>query len=222
MAAGFTSVQTAGFWTYFMKTLHCHLLVAVHKHLYNKYYPSVVCLFCGNIEVLNHVFSCFFEAAGHAQLMDIHVDAWAARSGLSHSSLCVSQLLSTCIFNVTIGMALYKGFVFNDLYHESVSVYKDPKVVVFNVVNFVYKFCLAFHDKIWLVYARHWAIMEKNRLILHDGSVPVSVSGFASRFLAGVIRLLGVADALGISFRFHKPCLFFAGISDMVSVGINV
>ncbi|KAG9296096.1 hypothetical protein G9A89_011948 [Geosiphon pyriformis] len=192
MAAGFTS-------TYFMKALHYRLPVAVHKHLYDKYYSSVVCLFCGDIEVLDHVVC----------------------SGLSHFSSCVSQLLSTCISDVAIGVALYKGFVFNDLYCESVSVYKDPKVMVFNVVDFVHKFCLAFRDDIWLVHTRHWAIIEKNKLIPHDGSVPVSVSSFASRLLAGMVRLLGIADALGISFGFCKSCLFFAGISNMISVGIS-
>ncbi|KAG9289381.1 hypothetical protein G9A89_007942 [Geosiphon pyriformis] len=206
MAAGFTSMQMAGFRTYFMKALYHHLPVVVHKCLYDKCYPSVVCLFCDNIEVSDHVFSCSFDAAGHAQLMDIYADAWAVCSGLSHSSLCVSQLLSICISNMAIGVVLCKGFVFNNLYYESVSVYKDPEMVVFNVVDFVCKY---------------WAIMEKNKLIPHDGSVLVSVSGFASQLLAGVVKLLGVADVLNISFGFCKLCLFFAGINDVVSVGIS-
>ncbi|KAG9300733.1 hypothetical protein G9A89_023531 [Geosiphon pyriformis] len=77
------SHMMASFKTYFMKALHCHFSVAVHKHLYDKCYPSVVCLFCGDIEILDHVFSCFFDAAGHAQLMDIHADAWAVCSGIN-------------------------------------------------------------------------------------------------------------------------------------------
>ncbi|KAG9306666.1 hypothetical protein G9A89_004213 [Geosiphon pyriformis] len=198
MAAGFTSVQTASFQTYFMKALHHCLPVAVCKHLYDKCYPSMVCLFCGNIKISDHVFFCFFDTA-------------AVRSGLSCSSFS----------DVTIGVALCKGFVFNDLYYESVSVYKDPKVAVFNVVDFVCKFCLAFYDDIWLVHARHWTIIKKNKLILHNGSVPVSISSFAFRLLVGVVRLLGIADALSISFGFCKSCLFFVDISNVVSVGIS-
>ncbi|KAG9298216.1 hypothetical protein G9A89_002704 [Geosiphon pyriformis] len=57
---------TAGFQMYFMKTLHHCLLVAVYKCLYNRSYPSVICLFCGDVEVSDHVFSCPFDAAGHA------------------------------------------------------------------------------------------------------------------------------------------------------------
>ncbi|KAG9290750.1 hypothetical protein G9A89_011713 [Geosiphon pyriformis] len=90
-------------------------------------------------------------------------------------------------------MALCKGFVFSNWYHEFVSVYKDPK-----------------------------AIMEKNKLIPCDGSIPVTISGFSTWLSAGVIRLLGIADALGISFEYCKHCLFYAGVGDMVSVHISV
>ncbi|KAG9284122.1 hypothetical protein G9A89_022896 [Geosiphon pyriformis] len=101
LAAGFTSAQTAGFQTYFIKTLYHHLLVAVYKHLYSRSYPSVICLFCRDVEVSNHVFSCPFNAAGHAWLVEVHASAWEAHLGLSRFSLCVSWFLSTCISNVT-------------------------------------------------------------------------------------------------------------------------
>ncbi|KAG9296356.1 hypothetical protein G9A89_014948 [Geosiphon pyriformis] len=130
--------------------------------------------------------------------------------------------LCSCLGDVTVSMALCKGFVFGDWYHESVSVYKDPKMVVVNIVNFVREFCLVFHDNIWLVYAKHQAIMEKNKLIPHDGSIPVAVSGFFTWLLAGVIRLLGVANAFGISFGYCKYCLFYAGVGNMASVHISV
>ncbi|KAG9299734.1 hypothetical protein G9A89_013094 [Geosiphon pyriformis] len=73
LAAGFTSACTSGLQTYFMKSFHHWLPVAVHKCLYNRCYSSVVCLFCGDVEFLNHVFVCPFDAAGHAQLLDAHV-----------------------------------------------------------------------------------------------------------------------------------------------------
>ncbi|KAG9284621.1 hypothetical protein G9A89_004663 [Geosiphon pyriformis] len=77
LAAGFTNTQTAGFQTYFMKAL--------------------------NVEVLDYVFFCPYDAAGCVWL--------------------------TCISNVVVGAALCKSFVFKEWYHESVAVFKDPKVV---------------------------------------------------------------------------------------------
>ncbi|KAG9302917.1 hypothetical protein G9A89_022334 [Geosiphon pyriformis] len=58
MAAGFTSRPTVGIYTYFIKALYYQLLVAVQKCLYNKYYPSVLCLYYGNIEILDYAFFC--------------------------------------------------------------------------------------------------------------------------------------------------------------------
>ncbi|KAG9298387.1 hypothetical protein G9A89_005247 [Geosiphon pyriformis] len=188
MATGFTSSRMAGFHTYFMKALHYHFPVAS--------YSSVICLFCGEVEVSDHVFSCFSDANSHTSLLDTYAAAWEMHSGLSR-------------------------FVFNDWYYESVSVYKDPKVAVVNVVNFVRKFCLAFCDNIWLVCAKHQAIIEKNKLIPRDGFISVTVSGFSAWLLAGLIRLLGVADAFGISFGYCKHCLFYAGVDNMASVHIS-
>ncbi|KAG9284326.1 hypothetical protein G9A89_007481 [Geosiphon pyriformis] len=222
LAAGSISVHIAGFWIYFMKALHCRLPVAMRKCLYNREYPSVVCMYCGDVEILDYVFSCSHDATGHAQLLDIYASAWKTLSGLSRSSLCVSQLLATCVSNVGVGAALYKDFIFNNWYHEFVSVFKNSKVGTSKIVNFVCGFCLAFWDNIWLVCARHWAFMEKHGLISHDGSVPPSVSGLSMVFSAGVIRLLGMAEAFGVGFRFCKFCPFFLGIGDLVSVHIGV
>ncbi|KAG9289727.1 hypothetical protein G9A89_014462 [Geosiphon pyriformis] len=207
MVAGFTSTQTAGFRTYFMKALHHRLPVAVRKRLYDRIYSSVVCLFCDEVEVLDHVFSCSFDADSCTSLLDTLAAAWEMRSGLFHFSSCVLQLLSTCISDVAVSTALCKDF--------SVSVYKDPKMVVVKVVDFVQKFCLAFYDNIWLVCAKHQAIMEKNKLIPCDGSISVTVSGFST-------WLLGIANALGISFEYHKCCLFYAGVGNMASIHISV
>ncbi|KAG9287543.1 hypothetical protein G9A89_019604 [Geosiphon pyriformis] len=70
LATGFTSARTAGSWTYFMKALHYCLPVAVRKQLYNKGYPSVMCLFCSDVEISDHVFLCPFDAGDCAWLMN--------------------------------------------------------------------------------------------------------------------------------------------------------
>ncbi|KAG9291100.1 hypothetical protein G9A89_012972 [Geosiphon pyriformis] len=192
LAAGFTSVQTA---------------VAVHKHLYSRLYSSVVCLFCGDVEVSDHVFSCPFDAADHVWLMNTHASAW--------------ELLFDCAVNVDICAALCKSFVFSEWFDKSVSVFKDPKVASLNIVNFVCELCVAFQEGFWLVRAKHQAFMKKNGLIPRDSSIPILVSGFPSMLSAGVVRLLGITNAHSISFGLCKSRQFLLGISNVVSVYIN-
>ncbi|KAG9294341.1 hypothetical protein G9A89_001846 [Geosiphon pyriformis] len=57
IAAGFTSRPLVNACSYFMKALHHWLPVAVWKHLYNRLYPNILCLYCGNVEASDHVFS---------------------------------------------------------------------------------------------------------------------------------------------------------------------
>ncbi|KAG9298030.1 hypothetical protein G9A89_018858 [Geosiphon pyriformis] len=222
LAAGFTSMCIAGLCTYFMKALYHWLPVVVHKHLYNKCYSSVICLFCGDIEVFNHVFCCLSDAVSCARLLDAYASVWEIRSSLSQSFSCILQLLLICVSDVAVDLALYKGFVFNDWYYESVSVFRDPKIVTLKIVGFVREFCLAFRENIWLVHAKHQAFMDKNRLISHDNSIPTSISGLSTSFSAGVVRLLGIAEAFGVGFEFYSLCSFFSGIGDLISVHIGV
>ncbi|KAG9288178.1 hypothetical protein G9A89_020484 [Geosiphon pyriformis] len=210
LVSSFTSMHMADNHTYFMKALYYRLLVAVRKHLYNRRYPSVVCLFCGDVETSDHVFLCPQDAVGCARLLGTHASAWKALSGLFHSS------------SFGVGVALYKGFVFNDWFCESVSIFKDSKKSTKKIVDFVHEFCLAFQDDIWLVRARHRAFMEKHGLIPHNNSTPASVSGLPMMFSAGVVRLLRVAEAFGVGFGFRKFCPFFSSIGDLVSVHIGV
>ncbi|KAG9307278.1 hypothetical protein G9A89_017106 [Geosiphon pyriformis] len=188
LAAGFTNMCMAGYRTYFIKALYCWLPVAVWKCLYNKRYPSIVCLYCGDVEISDHVFSCSHDATGHVQLLDIHASAWEALSGLSRSSLCVLQLLASYSSKIRVGVALLKGF--------------DSEVGAREIVNFVHELCLAFQDDFWLVHARHRVFMKKHGLILHDGFTPASAFSLPMVFSAGVVRLLGVAEAIGVGFRF--------------------
>ncbi|KAG9284008.1 hypothetical protein G9A89_005337 [Geosiphon pyriformis] len=183
----------------FTSAFHCWLPVAVWKHLYNRSYPSVMYLFCGDIEVSDHIFSCTFNTVGRVQLLNTYILAWETCSSLVQSSSCVSQLLSFCVANVAVGAALYKSFVFGDWNHESVLVFRDFGIVTLVIVDFVCAFCLSFWDDIWLVCAKYQAFMEKNRLIPHDSSIPASVSGSLMLFSPGVVRLLGVAKAFGVA-----------------------
>ncbi|KAG9302953.1 hypothetical protein G9A89_022370 [Geosiphon pyriformis] len=188
--------------------LYHWLPVAVCKRLYDRCYPSIICLYCGDVEISDHVFSCPSDAFACTWLVDVHASAWEVHTGFSHSSL--------------FGMALCKGFVFNDWYHESITVFKDSKVAALIVVDFVRKFCLVFWEEVWLVRARHRSLIEKNGLIPRNGSLSLPIIGPSKLLSAGVVKLLGVTDAFGISFGFHKSCLFFSSVGDMVSVYIGV
>ncbi|KAG9294577.1 hypothetical protein G9A89_008056 [Geosiphon pyriformis] len=128
MATGFTSRLLANIYTYFIKALHHQLLVAIWKCLYSRLYLSVLCLYCGDIEVSDYVFSC-------------RIDGSKVVSGLSHFFSGVLQLLSSCSSN--------------SLYCEAVFVFYDPKVAGLKVVKFVQSFGLAFRNDVWSVHAKH-------------------------------------------------------------------
>ncbi|KAG9306835.1 hypothetical protein G9A89_005736 [Geosiphon pyriformis] len=114
--------------------LYHRLPVAVHKHLYDRRYPSVVCLFCGDVETSDHVFSCSQNAIGRACLLGTHASAWKA--------------LASCVSEIGIGVALCKGFVFDEWFRESVSVFNNSDEGTKRIVSFVRGFCLAFQDDI--------------------------------------------------------------------------
>ncbi|KAG9306884.1 hypothetical protein G9A89_002553 [Geosiphon pyriformis] len=221
MATSFTSRFTADTRTYLMKTLHYWLPVAVQKHIYNKYYLSVLCLYCGEVEVSNHVFSCVVDDSACYQVLEFCMSSWKVLSGLSFPFLCVLQMLLTCALDFLVSSAFYKGFVFNEWLRKAISVFYNPKVAGVKIANFVCSICLAFRNNVWLVHANHYTFMEKNNLISVDGSIFILVFGLALEFSAGVIKLLGIAEAFGVHFGFHKSCLFFLGINNSVSVIIS-
>ncbi|KAG9288444.1 hypothetical protein G9A89_015650 [Geosiphon pyriformis] len=215
MATGFTSRHTADICTYLMKALHRRLPVAVQKRIYDKCYSSVLCLYCGEVEVSDHVFSCIIDDAACRQVLESCMSFWMVLSGLSFSSSSILQLLSTCALDFLVFSALCKNF-------EAVSIFCDPKIAGIKTADFVHSICVAFRDDIWLVHAKHHAYMEKNDLILVDGSVPISLSGLASRFSDDMVKLLGVTEAFGVRFGFRKSCSFFSDIGNPVLVNIIV
>ncbi|KAG9296264.1 hypothetical protein G9A89_014856 [Geosiphon pyriformis] len=207
MAVGFTSRLSANAHSYFIKTLHHQLSVAIQKHLYNRLYSSMLCLYCGDVEALDH-------------LLEFYVDSWKAISDFFHSSLGILQMLSSCISDSSLAMALYKGFIFNNWFCKVVSIFYDPKVAGLEIVKFVCSLSLNFRSNVWSVRAKHYVYMEKNVLISLDGLVLVLVFGLAFGLSAGVVKLLGIVDAFNVCFGFCKLCLFFSGVGDSVSVYI--
>ncbi|KAG9289884.1 hypothetical protein G9A89_015464 [Geosiphon pyriformis] len=177
-------VPLASAHTYFIKVLYYQLLVAIWKCLYNKCYPSVLCLYCGNVKMLDHVFFC------------------ETLSGFSHSSSSMLQLLSFCVSDSSVFMALYKSFVFNNWFYKVISVFCNSKIASSEVVKFVYFLGLIFKDDVWVVCVKHCAYMEKTGLILLNSSALASIFGLVLRFSAGVIKLLGITKAFGAVKKF--------------------
>ncbi|KAG9301951.1 hypothetical protein G9A89_020995 [Geosiphon pyriformis] len=208
MTTSFTSKISANAHSYFIKALHHRLPVAVRKWLYNRLYPSVLCLYCGDVKVSDHVFSCKIDDSAWRRLLDSHMNSWETLSGSSVSFSVLLQLLSSCVLGSS--------------FSEAVSVFYNPKVACLEVINFACSLDLAFRNEIWLVQAKHHAYMEKHGLIPLDGSSPISVSGLTSRLSAGVVDLLGIDEALGVHFGFRKSCMFFSSIGDSASVYIAV
>ncbi|KAG9306310.1 hypothetical protein G9A89_018193 [Geosiphon pyriformis] len=148
MAAGFTSRYSSSVCTYFMKSLHHRLPVAVQKRLYDKRYPSVLCLYCGEVEVSDHVFSCKVDESVWRQLLNSHVGSWKALSGSFHSFSGILQLLSSSVSDSSVSMALFKGFIFNGWFSKAVSIFHDPKIAVLEIVKFVRSLGLAFRKDV--------------------------------------------------------------------------
>ncbi|KAG9307029.1 hypothetical protein G9A89_003080 [Geosiphon pyriformis] len=210
MATGHTSKPTADVHSFFMKALHHWLPAAVHKHLYDRKYSSVLCLYCGEVETSDNVFFYKADVFAHLQILDTCSKSWMVLSGLSFSSSCVLRLLSSSVSDVSVFTALSKGFVFIEWLREAISVFKCHKAASSKIVEFVHSLSFAFRNDIWLVRIKHCAFMKKNNLIPLDGSVSISVPGSASRFSAGIVRLLGIC------FGFRKHCSFFSGVGDSV------
>ncbi|KAG9303135.1 hypothetical protein G9A89_005093 [Geosiphon pyriformis] len=123
-----------------VNTLHYKLPIVVYKCLYDKHYSSVVCLYCGNVEVLDHVFSCAFDATAWLQLFIDFAFAWRAISGLSYASSRVLQMLSNCLADLELVALLCKNFVLMDWYQKAAFCFDDSKTVSDRVVEFVHVF----------------------------------------------------------------------------------
>ncbi|KAG9301075.1 hypothetical protein G9A89_015811, partial [Geosiphon pyriformis] len=148
MATSFTSRISANARSYFIKALHHQLFVAVQKWLYNRLYFSILCLYCGDIEVLYHVFSCKVNGSVRHWLLDSHMNTWKTLSGFFVSFSCLLQLLLSCVLGSSVSMALLKGFVFDNWFCEAVSVFHNPKVACLKFVNFTHSLGLTFRDEI--------------------------------------------------------------------------
>ncbi|KAG9302650.1 hypothetical protein G9A89_007354 [Geosiphon pyriformis] len=198
MAASFTSKSTADLHSYFLKALYHCLPVAVQKRLYSKVYPNILCLYCGEVESSDHSFVCTFDSDAHKSILKSYLAKWQSVSGLGLHSSRVSQVLFLCTFDDMLYTTMGKGFVFRDWVQEASSILDDTKVAGRFIVDFIRELGAAYHLDIWVVRAKYRALIEKGGLILFDSSVYPVTHGLSCMFSAGVIRLLGISEVVGM------------------------
>ncbi|KAG9294578.1 hypothetical protein G9A89_008057 [Geosiphon pyriformis] len=222
IVAEFTNKFTAGLCLYFLKALHHCLPVTVRKCLYNRDYPSVLCFYCGEVESSDYSFVCVFDSGIHKDLLAFYLAKWHAMFSLGFSLSWILQVLFLCASDDVLYITLSKDFLFRDWYLKAVSALDDAKFAEKIIINFVQSFGAAYHVDIWLVRTKYRVFIEKYGLILYGGSVFLVIQGLLFLLLAGVVRLLKIAEMLGVHFGFRKLCCFFSGIDSVVSVIIDL
>ncbi|KAG9286287.1 hypothetical protein G9A89_014273 [Geosiphon pyriformis] len=195
MLIGFTSQVSLMLRTYIMKAVHRRLPVAVRKKLYDKYYSSVLCLFCSGVEFSDHAFTCAYKSGIRGEILAETSARWSALAGSSSAS-AVLQVLSQCSFDVGLYTLVCKEFVLEKWYEEACSIFEDRKVAATQIVDYV-RFVVELHRaKAWLARASHQVVMEKAGLVC-DGNGVFGLFRSVSLVLSdGVVRLFGVANSL--------------------------
>ncbi|KAG9300015.1 hypothetical protein G9A89_009743 [Geosiphon pyriformis] len=221
MLAEFTSHTSSTLRTYVIKAVHRRLPVAVRKRLYDKCYPSVLCLFCGEVEFSNHVFTCVHESGIRGEILAEASARWSALAGGSPTS-AVLWVLSQCSIDVRLYTLVCKGFVLEEWYEEACNVFKDRKVATAWIVDYVRFVVGLYCAKVWLARASHWVVMEKAGLVCDVGVVSGLPCGVSSVLSDSVVRLLGLANSFAVSFGRRKPYCFFSGLGGSVRVVIDV
>ncbi|KAG9293915.1 hypothetical protein G9A89_019253 [Geosiphon pyriformis] len=131
------------------------------KCLYNRLYFGVLCLYCGDIEMPDHVFSCRIDRSVRHWILESH-------------------LLSSCGSDFPVFIALYKGFIFSGWYHEAVSIFHDSKIAGLKVVKFVYSF--AYIEKNGLIFLDSLAIISVSGLASRFSAEVVKLLGVTNAF----------------------------------------
>ncbi|KAG9304126.1 hypothetical protein G9A89_019688 [Geosiphon pyriformis] len=221
MLTEFTSRVSSTLHTYIIKAVHRRLSVVVRKRLYNKHYPSVLCLFCDGVEFSDHAFTCVYESSICGEILAETSACWSALADGSSASAML-WVLFQCSFDVELYTLVCKEFVLGEWYEEACSIFEDRKVAATQIVNYV-RFIVELHcAKTWLARASHRVVIEKAGLICDSGVVSGLSRSVSSVLSDDVVRLLGVANFFAVSFGHRKSYCFFSGLSGSVRVVIGV
>ncbi|KAG9284463.1 hypothetical protein G9A89_014067 [Geosiphon pyriformis] len=223
MFSGSMSRHLAGLHSYFMKAVYGRLPVVVRKRLYNKNYPGVLCLQCGEVEFSNYVFTCGKKSISCKKILFECVSTWRSLAGsrLPVSSM-VSESLLSCVSDVSFYAFFCKDFVLTGWFEEAVQIFVDHKEAAQVLVDFVQNMGVHHHSELWKFKFKFRANMERNNLVSNLGVLPLVHCSLEQSVSDAIVRLIGIDDSFGKSFGFCRPCLFFSSLFNIVSVYISV
>ncbi|KAG9291415.1 hypothetical protein G9A89_021833 [Geosiphon pyriformis] len=221
MLSGNMCRTTAALYMYFMKAVHFKLFVAVRKRLYNKNYSGVLCLFCGDMELPNHGFTCVKDASVQSDILGDFSDLWKTLMGPDLMLLSfVLQNFSLGVSDVGLYLVFCKGFVLKSWMDEAIASLGNKKKAAFVVVDFVHYLAESHRLNLWLFRTKFRSDIERSGLIGDDVVVAGALGVGALPLSAGMICLISVLDSLDVSFR--NRFLFLSGAVHRVSVSISV
>ncbi|KAG9304117.1 hypothetical protein G9A89_006027 [Geosiphon pyriformis] len=204
-------------------TVYFRLPVAIQKRLYNKNYPGVSCLFCGDVELPDHGFTYVKDASVQSDILGDFGGLW--KTLISPDLLSPSfvlQDLSLGVSDVGLYSIFCKGFVLKSWMDEAIASLSDKKKAVFVVVDFVCHLVESHRTNLWLFRTKFRSDMERCGLIGDDIVVTNALGVDALPLSVGAVRLIGVLDSLDVSFGFRDRFLFFSGAVYRISVSISV
>ncbi|KAG9284049.1 hypothetical protein G9A89_022823 [Geosiphon pyriformis] len=222
MLIGFTNRKLAVLHTYLIKTVHRKLPVAVCKRLYNKCYPSVLCLMCGDIEFSNHAFMYSTNVVMYSEVVSSYIDLWKS---LVSNCLPVLSLVLLTLIEASDGVVytkLYKDFVFVDWVKKAISVFGNRKKAMLIVIDFVYYLTKDYCSRAWLLKSKFRIIMEKSGLVCVTDRVFALLHGLPSWLSEGVVYMLGIIELFAVSFGSRRESLFFSGLDNDNRVFVSV
>ncbi|KAG9299625.1 hypothetical protein G9A89_020796 [Geosiphon pyriformis] len=193
-----------------MKAVHFKLPVAVQKRLYNKDYSGVSCLFCGDVELSNHSFTCVKDVFVRSDILGDFGGLWKTLMDLFLGMSDVGLYLVFC-----------KEFVLKSWMDETIASLGNKKKAAFVVVDFVHHLAESHRINLWLFRTKFRSDMKRSGLISNDVVVASAPSVGALSLSAGMVCLTGVLDSLDVSFSFRNRFLFLSGAVYRVSVSIT-
>ncbi|KAG9300791.1 hypothetical protein G9A89_023589 [Geosiphon pyriformis] len=191
--------------------------------LYNKDYLGVSCLFCGDMELSNHGFTCVKNASVWSDILGDFGGLWKTLMGpnLLLPSF-VLQDLSLGVSDVGLYSVFCKGFVLKSWMDEAIVSLNDKKKVAFVVVDFVCHLAKSHRMNLWLFRTKFRSDIERSGLIGDDIVVTSALGTGALLLLADMVHLTGVLDSLDVGFSFKNRFLFLSDAIYRVSVSISV
>ncbi|KAG9286350.1 hypothetical protein G9A89_014516 [Geosiphon pyriformis] len=223
MLAGFTSQRSSCLCMYLMKTVHQWLPMVVRKQLYDRSYPSVLCLLCCEVELSDHVFMCSHDVKICGEVLAVASANWLFMVGpCGLLSSAVLRSLHWWSVDVELYLVLYKGFVLREWCAEAVRIFDGRKETVGAVVGFVKHLVELYCSKAWLMRSAFRVRMKKAGLVGNNSLFSGLSCCLGSLLSDKVVRMLSIAGSFAVSFGRYLSCLFFSGLDGSLCVSISV